>query len=111
MSKDELIKKVYFDPGGYASNKTTLKNARDIDKTITKRDVDNFISKNTEHSQKKQLKGYNSFVAPYPNYEYQMDLFFINDLPKHKIKIGLVLIDIFTKYAAVIPLKRKKKLN
>jgi hypothetical protein len=45
MSKAEIIKKVYFDPGGYASNKTTLKNARDIDKTITKRDVDDYIEK------------------------------------------------------------------
>ena len=65
----------------------------------------------TPSTQKKQLKGYNSFIAPYPNYEYQLDLFFINDLPEQKIKIGLVLIDIFTKYAAVIPLKRNKKLN
>ena len=45
MSKDEIIKKVYFDPGGYASGKTTLKNARDIDKTITKGDVDHFLLK------------------------------------------------------------------
>ena len=65
MSKAEIIKKVYFDPGGYASNKTTLKNARDIDKTITKADVDNCLLKNTEHTQKKQLKGYNS-CSPLP---------------------------------------------
>ena len=50
MSKDEIIKKKYFDPGGYASKKTTLKNARDIDKTITKGDVDNFLLKHRAHT-------------------------------------------------------------
>ena len=89
MSKDEVIKKVYYDPSGFSSRKNTLESARKRDKTITKADVDNFMLKNTER--KTQLRGYNSFIAPYPKYEYQLDLFFINDLPEQKIKIGLVL--------------------
>ena len=47
---------------------------------------------------KTQLKGYNSFVAPYPYYEFQFDLFFINDLENQKIRVGTLMIDIFTKY-------------
>ena len=39
-----------------------------------------------------------------------MDLFFIskNDIENQKFRIGLVLIDIFSKYATVIPIKSKE---
>jgi hypothetical protein len=40
-----------------------------------------------------------------------MDLFFINDLKKQKIKSGLVCIDVFTKYATVVPLQGKNGKN
>ena len=36
-----------------------------------------------------------------------MDLFFINDLEKQKFKVGLLMIDIFTKYMVVVPIKSK----
>ena len=45
MSKDEIIKKVYYDPSGFGSRKNTLESARKRDKTITKDDVDNFFFK------------------------------------------------------------------
>ena len=56
---------------------------------------------------KGQPTGTNSFVAPRPYYEYQFDLFFINDLKEQKFKIGCVCIDVFSKYAAVVPLHNK----
>ena len=105
MSKDEIIKRVYYDPAGFSSRKNTLESARKRDKTITKDDVDNFMLKNTE--QKRQLRGFNSFIAPRPKYEYQIDLFFINDLGEQTIDKGMVLIDIFTKQAVVYPLAGK----
>ena len=37
-----------------------------------------------------------------------MDLFFINDLENQDYKIGLLMIDIFSKYMTVIPLKTKQ---
>jgi hypothetical protein len=60
---------------------------------------------------KKQPNGSNSFVAPEPYYEYQMDLFFVNELKKQKFKNGLVCIDVFTKYATVVPLQGKNGKN
>ena len=50
--------------------------------------------------EKRTPRGENSFVAPSPYWEYRLDLFFIskNDLENfQKIRIGLVLINIFTK--------------
>jgi hypothetical protein len=37
-----------------------------------------------------------------------MDLFFINDLENQDYKIGILIIDIFSKYMTVIPLKTKQ---
>ena len=110
MSKAETIAKVYYDQSGYGSKKATLSDARQKDKTITMDDINEFFQKNVE--QKKQLRGYNSFVAPEHGYEYQVDLFFIGkkgdaDLKNQKFDIGMVMIDIFSKYAVVIPIPSK----
>ena len=78
MNKNDIISKTYFDKSGYGSKKITLDDVRKSDKSITKADVDEFFKKNVE--EKKQLKGYNSFVAPHANYEFQIDLKFLSDL-------------------------------
>ena len=49
----------------------------------------------------------NSFVAPYPYYEFQFDLFFLNDLENQSYKVGALMIDVFTKYMVVVPIKSK----
>ena len=111
MSKADIIEKVYHDPSGFGSKKATLEDARKKDKSITMGDIDEFFRKNVE--QKKQLKGFNSFVAPKHGYEYQVDLFFIGkkrdqDLENQKFNVGMVMIDIFSKFAVVIPLRSKE---
>jgi hypothetical protein len=109
--KQNIISDVYFEKSGFGSKKATLDDAKQKDKTITMADINEFFRKNVE--QKKQLRGYNSFVAPEHGYEYQVDLFFIgkkrdSDLENQKFKIGMVMIDIFSKYAVVIPISSKE---
>ena len=75
---------------------------------ITREYATRFFSKNVE--EKRKPGGGNSFVAPFPYWEYQLDLFFISkngweNFPK--FRMGLVLIDFFTKYAVVVPIKPK----
>ena len=60
-----------------------------------------------ERRQKQTTRGTNSFVAPGAHYEYQVDLFFINDLEEQKFKVGMVCIDIFSEFAAVVPIMSK----
>ena len=36
-----------------------------------------------------------------------MDLFLINDLENQKFRVGMLMIDIFTKYMVVVPIKSK----
>lgn len=54
--KNDIFSKVYFDPAGYSSIRTTLEDARKKDKTITLEDVRNFFKNNIE--QKKQFRGF-----------------------------------------------------
>ena len=108
-NKQNIIDKIYFDRGGFSSKKVTLQDAREKDKSIKMSDINEFFNKNVE--QKKQQKGYNSFVAPYAYFEYQIDLMFFADLKNQKFEIGMVCIDIFTKYAVVVALQDNKEGN
>ena len=107
--KNSIINDIYFDRAGFGSKKQTLKDAREKDKTITMADVDKFFRENVE--QKKQIRGKNSFIAPEPFYEFQFDLFFISDLENQKFKVGAIMIDVFSRFMVVVPIKNKDEGN
>ena len=69
-------------------------------------DVNEFFKNNIE--EKRQPRGQNSFVAPHAFWEFQLDLFSKNDLDTQKFRVGLILVDIFSKYATVIPIASKQ---
>ena len=69
--------------------------------------MNEFFKKNVEA--KRKPVGQNSFVAPHSAYEYQMDLFFINDLEGQKFKVGMLMIDVFDKFMHVVAIKGKKE--
>ena len=106
--KDKTISEVYYDQAGFGSIATTYKDAKKKGASITMQDVKEWFQENVER--KKQLSGYNSFIAPDINFEYQLDLFFIskNDLDNQKYRIGLLLIDVFSRKAAVVPIASKQ---
>ena len=67
---------------------------------------EDFLRKNVEI--KRKQRGQNSFVAPHNNHTFQLDLFFIskNDIEAtQKFRAGLVMIDVLSKYAVVVPFK------
>ena len=106
--KDKIISDIYFDRAGFGSVATTYKDAKQKDATITMQDVKEWFQENVER--KKQLSGYNSFIAPDINFEYQLDLFFIskNDLDNQTYRIGLLLVDVFSRKAVVVPIASKQ---
>ena len=106
MSKDDIISKVFFDPAGYGSINETLKDAKKYDSSITYEDVKKWKDKHTER--KTNLRGQNSFIAHKPAEEYQMDLMFFTDLKDPEYVQGLLMVDIFTKYTVVVPVKTKQ---
>jgi hypothetical protein len=102
--KDKIISSVYHD--FYGSMQDTFREAKKKDRSITYDDVKDWFARS--FVKKKNLTGYNSFIADEPFEEFQIDLFFVNDLANQNYKIGLLMIDIFSKYMTVVPLKTKQ---
>ena len=105
MTKDDIIAAIYYDAAGYGSIKQTYLEARAKDSSIKYDDVKKWLHKEVE--QKKQLKGYNSFVANETKEEYQVDLFFLkrSDFPTEDYIGGVLAIDIFSRFVTIIPIK------
>ena len=70
-------------------------------------DINEFFRKNVD--EQRTPVGSNSFVAPHSAYEYQMDLFFINDLKDQKNRVGMLMTDIFDKFMHVVAIQGKKR--
>ena len=102
--KAKKNKTVYTDPAGFGSKTNTLKDAKRKDSSITKDDVNAWFQQYVE--QKKKPRGFNSFVATDAFDEYQMDLVFFDS--GSVAKIGLIMIDIFTKFVWVVGVKSKQ---
>ncbi len=112
------IDKVYYENQGFGSITETVKQAKAYlktqgitDYTITSADVKAWKAENLD--QKKQLRGYNSFIVDAPYVEYQMDLFFLGNLAPDRETlqtnaIALLMVDIFSKWTYVAPVKTKK---
>jgi hypothetical protein len=112
--KDEIIEAVYKTHFGSLAD--TLKRARLINSQITMEDVKRWRTEN-ENAEKKPTK-YNSWVAGESREEFQIDLFFFDDLkprdPKTKkketqdINAALMVVDIFSKRCRVELLSNKE---
>ena len=107
-SKQDIIANVYYDKSGFGSLKTTLEDAKKKEPTIRMEDVKQFFSKNVE--EKRKTRGQNSFIAPHSFWEFQIDLFFISndDLQNQKFRIGMLCLDIFSKWMVIVPIKSKQ---
>ena len=122
LSKDDIISNIYYDPAeGFGSARDVHKRAKEEDPTITIQDVRAFLKKQP-NKQIRKHRGYNSYTAPFARYQYQIDIMDMVPLtkdsekkPGKEIKIvkndepryGLVVIDIFSKLANVVPMKNK----
>ena len=79
-----IVSKTYYDRSGYGSITTTYKDAKQKEQSISINDVKEWFKKNIE--QKKQLRGNNSFIAPHPYFEFQLD-FLLMTYPIKNLKL------------------------
>ena len=103
--RQKIINDIYFDRSGFGSKQVTLKDAKENDSSIKMSDVERFFKENVEV--KRKPRGTNSFVAPSNNHTYQMDLFFMGQYDfddEQKYRGGIVMIDVLSKYAVVVPI-------
>ena len=67
---------MYTDPAGFGGIINTFKEADKLEPTVTI-DVRNWIEKKTHRMT--NLSGFNSYVAPRPDYEYHIGVFLMSD--------------------------------
>ena len=66
------------------------------------------------NKQTRNYKNYNSYTAPFPKYEFQIDLMDVTSLLrdvgseiKSQLRYGLICIDIFSKKCHIVPIENK----
>ena len=104
LDTDIIIRDVNYSPSGYSSMRQTLDDARKTEKSIKIEDVKEWFNQNVVPS--REPLGYNSWIADHPRQEYQSDSFFFGS-EEEEYKIGLIVIDAFTKEITVFSLKNK----
>ena len=117
LSKDDIISNIYYDlENDFGSIDETLRKAKEQDPSINRVDVSEWMKKQP-NKQIRRYRGSNSYTAPFARYEYEyqidiMDMKPLTKTPEVKVPVkngepryGLVVIDIFSKLANVVPMK------
>ena len=105
----KLIRRAYYSGTGLSTANKIYLDVHPLDKRVTLSIIRDWFKENVPKI--RQVSGpKNSYVAQHPYQEYQVDIFYITEkqLPGQKYPFGLSMIDIFTKYATVIPLVERK---
>jgi len=102
--KNDIIAKAYNE--FYGSVKETFNLARKQDKSVTLADVQKWFDGN--FVRKTNLSGSNSYIAQKPYEEHHIDLFFMPGTGGEDYQQARIMIDTFSKFMTVVPLKLKQ---
>ena len=98
---------------GFGSVRDLYEKARKVDVGITL-DMVSAWMRAQPNKQTRNYKNYNSYTAPFPKYEFQIDLMDVTSLLrdvgseiKSQLRYGLVCIDIFSKKCHIVPIENK----
>ena len=109
---NRIVSKAYHSPTGLSTPYKIDQDVHAKEPLITLEMVRKWFRENVERT--KQVGGAkNSYVAQGPFQEYQADVFYITEkqMPNQEYPFGLSMIDVFSKYATVIPMKERKVAN
>jgi len=109
MSNEDIIRKVYYDPNtGFGGIEKTYQKLKKIGSNIKRSEIQKFLKKQeVVQVNQKNYGQKGSFIPPYPLFEFQIDLIYLENKHLNKAAYGLVCIDTFTKKGDVELLKRK----
>ena len=113
VTKDDTISNIYYDlEDGYGSVKNTFEQAQKADPSILLEDVQKWM-KRQPNKQRRSYRGSNSYTAPFPRFEYQIDIMDMVTLQKNtsQPRYALVVIDIFSKLGDAKPLLNKDSIS
>lgn len=111
LEKDKVLEKIYYDVDeGFGSVRDLYEKSKKVDAGITLEYVRTWMSKQS-NKQTRNYKNYNSYTAPFPKYEFQIDIMDVISLlkdvgveMKDQPRYGFICIDIFSKKAHVVPM-------
>ena len=112
LDKDDILKKLYYDVDeGFGSVRDLYEKANKVEAGFTLDYVSKWM-KSQPNKQTRNYKNYNSYTAPFPKYEFQIDLMVMSSLlndvgvdVKNQPKFGFVCIDIFSKKCHIVPME------
>ena len=68
--------------------------------------------KKQPNTQKKGYQNYNSYLVPYARAEFQIDIMEMNKFkPEGQERYALIVIDAFSRYAYIHPMKNKNSVD
>ena len=108
--KEQVIRTIYYDTDdGFDNIKTTYEKSKKVLPSITLDDVKTFLSKQTIR-QKKDYRGFNSYVADKPLHELQLDLadFTRSAEENNGFRYLLTGIDVFSKTVHGVAIRTKQ---
>ena len=78
--KTKILEKIYYDiDKGFGSARDLYEKSRKVDAGITLDFVSKWL-KAQPNKQTRHYKNYNSYTAPFPKYEFQIDLMLVTSL-------------------------------
>ena len=112
LDKDEILKKLFYNVDeGFGSVRDLYEKANKVEAGFTLDYVSEWM-KSQPNKQTRNYKNYNSYTAPFPKYEFQIDLMVMSSLlndvgvdVKNQPKFGFVCIDIFSKKCHIVPME------
>ena len=115
MRIEHVLKKIYYDPAhaaSYGSLKNLYRAAKQINKKITQKSVENWLLSQevyTRHKRRLLKFPRRKTIAGYRNHIWQSDLIIFNSLRKENNRNGYVLvcIDVFSRFMHAVPIKNK----
>ena len=114
LEKEKVLERIYYDvEDGFGSVRDLYEKARKVDVGITL-DMVSAWMRAQPNKQTRNYKNYNSYAAPFPKYEFQIDLLDVTSLLrdvgseiKSQLRYGVVCIDIFSKKCHIVPIENK----
>ena len=114
LEKEKILESIYYDVDeGFGSVRDLYEKARKVDVGITLEIVSTWM-RAQPNKQTRNYKNYNSYTAPFPKYEFQIDLMDVTSLLrdvgseiKSQLRYGLICKDIFNKKCHIVPIENK----
>ncbi len=112
-TKQRILRKLYYDEGGFMSTANLYKDAKQKQADITYADVKEWLANQTSTQTLKKRTLFNSDAAEHPLQQIAIDLADYSKSKEHNDGFAYILmgVDYFSKFLVAYPLKTKQGID